>query len=232
MGTLHAYGYGPADDPTARKRRAGEDDLLRQHLPVILANAEKILATPRFFYCQIATAFMSSLWLFGGGAPIPLGVLILVWEQGRMLYDCPACGFQLHAVSLSGSLFQEVGTVWGFCDGCRHKQTVRLVPCHGDMMAVGELLRIYRNEPLIVKGSQPRFDWKAGITGEFTPDRVIIPSVEPVDLRTVIVELRGSESESGWADGKLLPEPEPTAQTPQLVRRGFIHPIPLEKKRV
>ena len=231
MGKLHSYGFSPTDDPTAREARGVEDDLLRQHLQVILANAERILETPRYFFCQPTMAFMSSLWLFGGGGLIPLGVLILLWEKGRMLYDCPACGFQLHAVGLSGSAFQEVGTVWGFCGGCKQKRWVRLVPCHGDMMAIGDLLRIYRNEPLVEKGKQQVFDWKEGITGEFTPDRVIIPAVKPVDLRTLIVELRGSELEGIWGEGQLLPEPGPTAPKPQLIRRGFTYPIPLETKR-
>ena len=186
---LHSYSFNPTDDPKTRQVRGVENDLLRQHLSVILANADQVLDTPRYFFCQPTMAFMSSLWLFGGGGPIALGVLIVLWEEGRLPYDCPSCGFRFHAVGLSGSAFQEVGTVWGFCCGCGQSQRVRFAPCHADMMAIGNSLRICRNEPLIEKGSQPRFDWKKGITGESTPDKVIIPAVEPVDLRTLIVIL-------------------------------------------
>jgi hypothetical protein len=39
------------------------------------------------------------------------------------------------------------------------------------MMAVGELLRTHRNEPVIEKGTHPVFDWNEGLKGESTPDR-------------------------------------------------------------
>jgi hypothetical protein len=226
-----SYGYGPYHDPEARRTRDVEDELVRKYLPVILAHANQILQTPRYFFCQIEAAFMSSLWMFGGGGSIPLGVLFLLWGERKMLYDCPTCGFRLRAVGLSGSFFQTIGTVWGFCEGCGQRQTIPLAPCHNDMMAVGELLRIHRNEPVIQKGKRPVFDWEEGLKGEFTPDRVIIPAVEPVNIGTLIVELRGSAFMDSRGEGELLQELGLSKQLTQPIRRGFRYPIPLETKR-
>ena len=90
-----SYGYSPQSDPEAIRARREEDELLRQHLPVILANSDRILETPRYFFCRLGTAFMSSLWIFGGGGPIPLGVLVLLWKAGEMIFECPGCGGRL-----------------------------------------------------------------------------------------------------------------------------------------
>ena len=103
--------------------------------------------------------------------------------------------------------------------------------CHSDMMELGSLLRTYRNKPLIARGKQPGFDWKDGLVGESTPDRVIVPSVEPVGLRTLIMELGGCEDEDLSGDVLLSRKPGATVLRPQPIRRGFTFPIPLEKKR-
>lgn len=225
-----SYGYGPRQDPEARRAEEIEDELLREHFAVILENLDRILETPRYFFCQLRSAWFSCLWVYGGG-PIPLGVLALLWNEGKMVYDCPSCGFRLHAVGLSGSALTGVRSAWGFCAGCSQRQILASPSGHSNLMALGELVGIHRNEPVIEKGTHPVFDWKDGLKGEFTPDKVIVPAVEPVDVRTLIVELRGSELKEGSEDGELLPEPGPTKQAPQPIRRGFAHPIPLEKKR-
>jgi hypothetical protein len=220
-----------APSRTRKPRRAQEieDGLLREHFAVILENLDRILDTPRYFFCLLRSAWFSCLWVYGGGR-IPLGVLALLWNEGKMVYDCPSCGFRLHAVGLTGSILTGVRSAWGFCAGCGQKQTLRNPSGHDDLIAVGELVGFHRNEPVVEKGTRPIFDWKDGLKGEFTPDRVIVPAVEPVDARTLIVELRGSELKDGRQEGELLPDPGPTKREPQPVRRSSSHPIPLEKK--
>jgi hypothetical protein len=69
------------------------------------------------------------------------------------------------------------------------------------------------------------------LKGEFTRDRVIVPAVDPVDARTLIVELRGSELREGSQDGELLPDPGATKPVPHPIRYGLAHPFGIEKKR-
>ena len=226
-----SYGHSPQNDPEAIRARQEEDELLRQHLPVILANSDRILETPRYFFCRLRTAYMSSLWIFGGGGPIPLGVLLLLWKAGEMIFECPGCGGHFYAVGISGSILSGCGSAWGPCLNCNQRQHIRRDHMGETILAVGPLLRIHRNESVIEKGKQPRFDWKEGLVGESTPDRVIVPAVEPVDLRTLIAELGGSELEGVSREGQLLQELGPEKETTQPIRRGFTSPIPLEKKR-
>jgi hypothetical protein len=225
-----SYGYFPEQDPEARRAQEIEDELLRGHFAVILENLDLILETPRYFFCQLRSAWFSCLWVYGGG-PIPLGVLALLWDEGKMLYACPSCGFGLHAVGLTGSALTGIRSAWGFCTGCSQRQTLRFPSGHDDLLAVGKLVGIHRNEPIIEKGTHPVFDWKDSLKGEFTPDKVIVPAVEAVDFRTLIVELRGSELKDGGEEGELLRDSEPMKHAPQPIPRGFTHPIRLEKKR-
>jgi hypothetical protein len=224
-----SYGYGPEQDPEGRRAQEIEDELLREYFAVIVENLDRILETPRYFFCQLRSAWFSCLWFYGGGR-IPLGVLALLWNEGKMVYDCPSCGFRLHAVGLTGSALTGVHSAWGFCAGCSQRQTLRFPSCRNDLFAVGELVGLHRNEPVIEKGTHPVFDWKDGLKGEFILDKVIVPAVEAVDARALIVKLRGSELKGGREEGELLPEPGPTKRAPQPIRRGFAHPIPLEKK--
>lgn len=226
-----SYGYGPRNDPESIRARLAEDELFRQHLPVILANGDRILATPRYFFCQLKTAYMSSLWMFGGGGPIPLGVLLLLWNAGEMIFDCPGCGGRLHAVGIFGSILSGCGSAWGQCLDCNQGQHIRRGHIGETILAVGPLLRVHRNEPVIERGKQPRFDWKDGLVGESTPDRVIVPSVLPATLRTLIAELRGSEPEVSPREEQPLPDSGLAKKATQPIRRRFTYPIPLEKKR-
>ncbi|HEY6930616.1 MAG TPA: hypothetical protein VJA66_13135 [Thermoanaerobaculia bacterium] len=214
-----SYGYRVSDDLEARQAREIEEELLREHLPLILASSERILETPRFFYCQLADAWLSSMWLYGGG-PIPLGVLLLLWEAGEMQFECPSCGGPLYAIGVSGSALSGSGSAWGICAKCRTAQSHR-GPCGRSVHAGGRMLPRYRNEPIIQKGKHPRFDWKDGLTGESTPDRVIVPAVEAVDLWELICALTGKETtrhNRGRRPAYIAP-------------RGMSHPIVLERKR-
>jgi len=226
-----SYGYGPQNSPEAIRARQEEDELLQQHLPLILANSDRILETPRYFFCRLRTAYMSSLWMFGGGGSIPLGVLLLLWKAGEMVFECPGCGGQFYAVGTSGSILSGCGSAWGYCLSCNQGQSIRRDHMGKTILAVGALLGTHRNESVIKKGKQPRFDWKEGLVGESTPDRVIVPAIEPVDLRTLIARLGGSELEVVSPEGQLLQELGPDKEALQPIRRGFTSPIPLEKKR-
>lgn len=226
-----SYGYGPQVDLEASRARQEEDEFLRQHLSVILANSDRILETPRYFFCRLGAAYMSSLWIFGGGGPIPLGVLLLLWKADKMIFECPGCGSHFYAVGISGSILSGCGAAWGPCLDCNQRQSIRRDHMGETILAVGPLLRIHRNESVIEKGKQPRFDWKEGFVGESTPGRMIVPAVEPVGFRTLIAELGGWELEVVSREGQLLQELGPRRETAQPIRRGFTSPIPLEKKR-
>ena len=215
-----SHGYSTPDDSEARQAREVEEALLCEYLPVIVENADRILETPAHFYRRLASAWLSSMWFYAGGL-IPLGVLLMLWEAGEMRFECPLCEGTLYAVGACGSILSGAGSAWGVCDRCRASRIVRPSTMARTIVAVGGLLPCYRNLPLVEKGTQPRFDWKDGLKGEFTPDRVLVPAVEALDLWELICELAGINV------GDYRRTPRSTGSMP----RGLMEPITLEKRR-
>jgi hypothetical protein len=183
-------GFEPVVDMRAREV---EDQLIREKLPLIISNSGRILSTPRYFFCQPLSAFLSCPYVFGGGETIPLGVLVLLWRAGKMKFDCPACGALAYGFGVGGSVLSGSGSVRGICIGCRQWRCDRRNVAES-ILAAGPLIASIRNEPLVEKGKRPRFDWTAGLVGKTTPDRVIVPVVEPVVLEGLIQEVTGSSA--------------------------------------
>jgi|PersoiStandDraft_1058852.scaffolds.fasta_scaffold07766_1 hypothetical protein len=189
-GRFAFIGYAPDAAP---EESISEGLLWREGLSRILANADLILEKPEYFYCQPVDAYLSSPY-FGGG-PIPLGVLIHLWEDGVMLDDCPGCGGRLYAVG--GCWMFSYYSLLGVCRDCGEWQ--KACGSHSSrqergfpefMFTAKELLKTFRNEPVIERGKRRRFDWAEGLVGEETPDRTVRPAAEGIDLETLF-ELLG-----------------------------------------
>ncbi len=229
MSKWQSVGYVPGSGPEIEWTRQVEKQLLREHLSILVASSRRIIETPRYFFCGPVSAWLSTWFLYGGGGRIPLGVLCLLWEAGEMVFECPGCGGVLYAVGVGGSPFSGSATAWGVCVGCRTWQRQPDAGGSRTIHVVGGLLGGYRNEPVIERGKQPRFDWKEGLVGESTPDRVIVPAVVHVDLSTLIGDLtdhRGEES------GRVFAPASRSAMVPREEKRpsGMTFPLLLEKK--
>lgn len=196
MSRWASYGYAPVGDPNARHV---EDWFLVEHFPTVHANIDRIVETPRYFFCQLRSAWLSAPFVFGGGGPIPLGVLALLWRVGEMIYDCPICGERFFAVGACGSVLSGCGSVWGVCLHCRKRRFSRR-QCGSSIIAVGELLAVHRNEAVIAKGKQPRFDWAEGLMGESSPDRVIVPAITALDLERLVREILAFPESEGRSE--------------------------------
>jgi hypothetical protein len=195
--------YRPQGDAESRRN---EMEILRRGFPLVLRNLDRILRTPRFFFCQLQSAYSWTLW-FGPSGPIPLGVLALLWENGKMMHGCPECGGRLYAVGVGGSF--SAGDAWGLCADCSYNGKAISRSWHEGFFAVARLLPLYKNEPIIEYGKRPRFDWKYGLVGETTPDKVLVPAVEPVDLFALLDELEAAEA------GAVIPDEGAEAVPPR-----------------
>jgi hypothetical protein len=83
-----SFANRPQGDEESRRKKM---EILRRGFSLVLRNPDRILKTPRFLFCQLQSAYSWTLW-FGPSGPIPLGVLALLWEDGKMIYACPECG--------------------------------------------------------------------------------------------------------------------------------------------
>ncbi len=217
MAKFVSYAYSPG---ASSYSRAAEMALLRREFPLIIRNLEHILRTPRFFFCLLKSAYVSTPWLFGGGGPAPFGVLAILWEDGSLLYQCPKCAGHFYALGAAGGF--SGGRVWGICTDCRKGSEFDVENWPFPLVAIGRLLALYRNEPIIETGEQPRFDWKDGLKGATTPDRIILPAVGTVDLGSLLTELRAADTGAMIPDEgtTTVPPHNPNARSVVTFRKG------------
>jgi hypothetical protein len=79
--------------------------------------------------------------------------------------------------------------------------------CLEGFVAVARLLPSHRNDPIIGYGKRPSFDWKYRLVGETTPDKVLVPAVESVDLPSLLAELEAAEAGAVIPDEGTKPVP-------------------------
>jgi len=127
----------------------------------------------------------------------------------------------LHAVGVGGSF--SGGSVWGLCADCSYNGRFGCSPdWHEGFFAVARLLPLYKNESIIEYGKRPRFDWKYGLVGETTQDKILVPAVEPVDLPALLAELEAVEAGAVIPDEGAEPVAprNPAAQPVLTIQKG------------
>lgn len=184
MGKIHVYGYGTA--PGEQIRPDGRFDLLMEHLPLVLANAERILSKKEYFFCvDTSLAFLSIA--YGTGGPIPLGVLVQLWQAGELIKQCPECDGKLYVLGCGGSPLSGTHSWWGFCPECKKRIHRSNEGKFRDLyVPIQDLLWEYPNETTIEKGERKKFSWGKGLVGKETPDVVIKAAIEGIALEELI----------------------------------------------
>lgn len=186
MPKISSYGYAP---DTPAEKRMEEIKVLCEHFEVILKNFKKILENEQYFFCQIGAAFLSMPWI-GPDGPIPLGVLVLLWQKRKLIKKCPDCGGKVYVFGAGGSPLSGTHGWWGVCRICAGKKSQRGGSGFRIIwMPIQEMLKKYPNKSIVKKGKRPYFTWRHGLTGETTPDIIIKEKVQGVDIKTLIEEL-------------------------------------------
>ena len=190
MTKIVSCGYIPE---TAAEKQAEETAILCRNFEVIVNNFETILENEQYFYCQIGTAFLSMPYI-GPDGPIPLGVLVLLWQKGDLIKQCPRCGGSAYILGAGGSPLSGTHGWWGICRTCGETKRRRGEGSFGAIWKpITEMLQQYHNESIIQKGKRPYFDWKDGLAGEATPDVIIKEKIQGVDIKTLVEELTQGE---------------------------------------
>ncbi len=166
---------------------SNDEEILCNNLQLILDNAEIILSTPEFFYCQPEMAHLGVCFIPGG--PIPLGVLLELWKDGKWILTCPKCQRPLYIFQVAGSALSGSNCCRGCCMECKDSYSVREPGLRDLLMPVNGMLQKYANKPVILKGTHPVFSWSKGLVGESVPDTIIKDAIHGVDLETLIRKL-------------------------------------------
>ncbi len=186
--TVHIYTPGRDDRPA--DVIVSETKLFRENLPLLLEKADVIINTPRYFFCTFDSAFIPLMFIHGG--MIPLGILSLLWQQGKLKAICEFCGGEVYIYGLGGSPLSGSHSARGCCKDCARYNKV-IVDHFPDLWKpLIEAIQAYPNEEIIEKGERPIFSWSQGLVGNTTPDKVSKAKVEAVSLAEIIKDLQGN----------------------------------------
>lgn len=109
---------------TAKKQQEqeAENKLFCENLRLIIESFDTILKREEFFFCEFGSAFLSMAYIAKGG-PIPLGVLISLWQDGDFIDKCSHCGGEVYIIGAGGSPLSGGHSFWGYCGQCGNKQS-------------------------------------------------------------------------------------------------------------
>ncbi|WP_045221547.1 hypothetical protein [Desulfonatronum thioautotrophicum] len=166
--------------------RERELELVREHLGLFIENTELILSRPEYFNITTDAAYLGLM--VGFYWRIPLGVLVMLWKEGKLMTTCPQCQGKTYVLSVNGSSGSGVNMFAGICE--KSASIIR-----GSLASFPEfwhvLLRMREKYP--PRKPQPsvrtkRFSWGEGIVDEpaFHADKHNEPEFIPLDLQDVI----------------------------------------------
>ncbi len=101
-----------------------ELEMVRDNLEKLLQQATTIIDTPEKFYCCLHSAYLGLT--IGPYWQIPLGVLILLWQDGKMTSTCPHCSGKVYILGAGGSPLSGSHKYHGICIDCREIISERL----------------------------------------------------------------------------------------------------------
>lgn len=162
--------------------------LFCDNLELILANSERIIERPEFFYIRHSWMMVGGIYV--GSQYIPLGVLLKLWKNGRWIGECQDCGSRAYVFRAGGSPLSGRHYSHAFCTACRDiKNSKQDEPFTALMIQAFDLCKRYRQQQKILCTHGPRFSWSKGVVGENVPDKILEDVVKPVNLEALIKEL-------------------------------------------
>lgn len=172
-----------------------ELEMLRDNLDRILEQADIILETPEKFHCLLHAAHFGLTT--GPNWQIPLGVLILLWREGKLITTCPHCAGKTHILRAGGSPFSGANTSTGICINCKEIVTGRLADFPDVWQPLLEMRTKYRNYQKVLRKRTRVFSWKEGVSGVETPEVVLQNAVQGISLKSLVRGLATSAIRQG-----------------------------------
>lgn len=163
--------------------------LLCDSLELILGNAGKIIDTPEFFHIRHEWSYIGSNWV--GVRYIPLGVLLLLWQKGLCIDQCPNCSGEIYIFRAGGFVLSGWYRYEAICPSCR--EIVIGSRNTGLALLIKPAFNLYRSNlqrKKLLRTRGPRFSWSKGVVGEKIPDKFLEDVVKPVNLEKLIYVLK------------------------------------------
>lgn len=98
-----------AEDAAQRKLLLQSFGLLREH-------ADEIINTPAYSFCTLRVVRLALFYI--GGGKVPLGALLQLWQEGKLIETCPVCAGEIYLFSAGGSPLSGMNAWSGICPSC------------------------------------------------------------------------------------------------------------------
>ncbi len=173
-----------------RNESAGNLEMLKENIRLIIENREVILDNSKFFFTQPGCTFTGSS--VHGTFMLPVGILLLLWENECFIESCDECGGKV-LVFNGGSSHSMGSNSWtGWCRDCR---SMRKGKVSSPMELLGpamELMNQYPNQKKFkrFKKDHPAGEQKLHETAHH--EEVMEDFIEPVSFGELIMELKAN----------------------------------------
>ncbi len=133
--------------------------------------------------------------IYFGGGYIPLGILLLGWEEGVLKEICPQCKQESWwIVGFGGGL--SIGWKWGVCVNCKNYIKTRRGP--SDYVNIWRnilpMIRAFPSHRMVeVEKDVPQFSWLKGIVYKRKKVKERIGFYNPVSFEELIREIKEGE---------------------------------------
>ncbi len=174
------------------EERRLELKMVRDNLDRILEQADTILETPEKFHCLLHAAHFGLTT--GPNWQIPLGVLLLLWQDGKLITTCLHCAGKTHIVGAWGSPLSGANTFTGICINCKEIVSGGLADFSCVWQPLLNMRTKYRNYQKKLRRRTRVFSWKEGVSGVETPEVVLQNAVQGVSLESLVRGMATSAS--------------------------------------
>jgi len=173
--------------------------LLCENFQLFQTYSQHIQSQPHLFFCQVPRAMIHASWI--PNYEVPLGILLMLWDDGKWLLPCPECYGVLYLIGGGGSVMSGWNRCWGICLVCGlqyaearsflqdiYKPAARLLETYGD------------NRPVMIRPDPQPWSWvKAPM---YVPEPIPRRPIEPGHLAELIEDLQEFERFNHDNDGK------------------------------
>lgn len=176
--------------------------LFCQNIDLLLNNEKKILNVANYFFCQPSFMYCSFPYIQGDGR-LPLGYLLLSWQNRLLVQPCPDshCGDMTLITSFSGSPLSGSNYWSGYCTNCRSRKSGSRtdIPFYEVVIFVSKLRQTF---PAVVKEIEEynghQFCWGGTGLEPVIKKRIVSKAVgDSVTLAVLIQELKAGQIRQG-----------------------------------
>lgn len=98
------------------EKDAVQRKLLLQSFGLLREHADTIINTPAYSFCSPRIVRLALFYI--GGGRVPLGALLQLWQEGKLIETCPVCSGEIYLFSAGGSPLSGMNAWSGICPSC------------------------------------------------------------------------------------------------------------------